>query len=165
MNAILSACGLYRWRLDRDVQPLLGGPVAALIGINPSTADASTNDQTIRKDLGFARLHGWSRIIKANKFGLRGKDVAILRDAPDPVGPDCDRYLAEIFAKADLIIPCWGPLTKLPKPLRTRWRAVAEMMFATGKPVLCFGTANDGQPLHTLTLAYATPLIPWERPE
>jgi hypothetical protein len=139
--------------------------VAVLIGINPSTADAVENDHTIRKDLGFARRRGWSRIIKANKFGLRGKDVSILRDAPDPVGPDCDRYLAEIFSEADLIIPCWGPLRKVSAPLRSRWRAVANMMFATGKPVLCFGTALDGQPLHTLTLAYATPLIPWERPE
>lgn len=164
MSAIISDCGLFRWRLDREVLPLLGGPVAALVGVNPSTADAVANDQTIRKDIGFGERHGWSRIIKVNKFAFRARDVRALRSASDPVGPEADRYLKEAFAEADLIIPCWGPLTKLPRPLRRRWREVADMMFASGKPVLCFGTALDGQPLHTLTLGYSTPLVEWLRP-
>lgn len=96
---------------------------------------------------------------------FRARDVRALRSVADPIGPEADRYLREIFAEADIIIPCWGPLSKLPKSLHARWREVADIMFKTGKPVLCFGTSLDGQPLHTLTLAYATPLIPWERPE
>jgi hypothetical protein len=164
MGAVISDCGTYRVRLDRDVRPMFGGPVVALIGVNPSTADATTNDATIRKDLGFGERLGWSRIIKANKFAYRATDVRALRSAVDPIGPETDRYLREIFAEADLLIPCWGPLAKLPRELRARWRAVAQMMDESGKPVLCFGTANDGQPLHTLMLSYATPLVEWSRP-
>lgn len=33
MSAIISDCGLFRWRLDREVQPLLGGFIAALVGV------------------------------------------------------------------------------------------------------------------------------------
>lgn len=164
MSAVISRCGFYRMRLDRDVSSMLGGPVAALIGVNPSTADAIVDDHTIRKDLGFAGVHGWSRIIKGNKFAWRAKDVRELAQADDPVGPECDEYLRQIFAEADIIVPCWGPLSKLPKRLRGRWVVVAAMMRAAGKPILCLGTAKDGQPLHTLTLAYSTTLVPWSEP-
>lgn len=166
MSAVFSEGGeeraLFRWRLDRDVQAK--GIVAALIGVNPSTAGAEANDQTIRKDLGFARVHGWRRIIKVNKFAFRATDVRELNNAFDPIGPECDDYLRQVFAEADVLVPCWGPLTKLPKRLRRRYIEVAWMMERTGKPILCFGTAKDGQPLHTLTLSYETPLVPWVRP-
>lgn len=164
MSAVISECGSFRLRLDRDVRPLCGGPVVALIGVNPSTANATENDATIRKDLGFGELLGWSRIIKANKFAYRATDVKQLRRAEDPIGPDNDFYLRQIFAEADILIPCWGTLAKLPKSLRNRWRSVAVMMFEPGKPVMCFGTAKDGHPRHTLMLPYATPLETWDCP-
>lgn len=166
MGALFSDGGetgaAYRWLLWRDVQP--EGVVAALCGVNPSTAGAEANDQTIRKDLGFARIHGWRRIIKINKFGFRATDVRELAGAFDPIGPDNDEHLRRAFDEADVLVPCWGPLSKLPKRLRRRYVEVARMMERTGKPVLCLGTANDGQPRHTLTLSYATPLVPWSRP-
>jgi hypothetical protein len=151
-------------RLDRDVRAALAGPTVALVGVNPSTADELLDDATIRKDLGFAQRHGWRRIIKANKFAYRATDVRELRTAADPIGPENDRYLREIFAEADLIVPCWGPLAKLPASLRDRWRSVSGMMTESGKPVRCFGTAKDGQPRHTLMLPYSTPLIEWRPP-
>jgi hypothetical protein len=166
MSALFSeggeALGVYRWRLDREVQD--EGVVAALVGVNPSTAGAEANDHTIRKDLGFARVHGWSRIIKVNKFAFRATDVRELANAFDPIGPECDDYLRQAFAEADVLVPCWGPLSKLPKRLRRRYIEVARMMERTGKPIMCLGTAKDGQPLHTLTLGYDTPLVAWSRP-
>lgn len=160
MGAVISPCLAYRYRLDREVQPF-GGPVVALIGVNPSTADAILDDATIRKDLGFGKRLGWSRIIKANKFAFRATDVRKLREATDPIGPENDRYLREIFAEADLLVPCWGPLAKLPKPLRYQWAKVRDLMRESGKTVMCFGTAQDGQPRHTLMLSYDTPLQGW----
>jgi hypothetical protein len=166
MSALFSeggeATALFRWRLDRDVQA--EGIVAVLCGVNPSTAGAEKNDQTIRKDVGFARIHGWRRIIKVNKFAFRATDVRKLAGAFDPIGPDNDAHLAQAFADADVIVPCWGPLAKLPKRLRRRYIEVARIMERAGKPTMCLGTAKDGQPLHTLTLSYETPLVPWSRP-
>jgi hypothetical protein len=164
MSAAISDCGQFRYRLDRDVRPMLGGHVVALIGVNPSTADATVNDATIRKDLGFGERLGWSRIIKANKFAYRATDVRNLRQASDPIGPLNKDYLRQIFAEADLLVPCWGPLAKLPKSLRGQWRHTWGLMQESGKPVMCFGTAGDGQPLHTLMLPYRTPLVAWETP-
>lgn len=161
-SAILSACGTYRLRLDRDLgRP---GPTVALLGVNPSTADAQVNDATIRKDMGFGVRHGWGRIIKGNKFAFRATDVKRLRTAADPVGPDNDAYLEQIMREADVVIACWGPLSKLPPNLRRRWYKVARIADEVGKSLMCFGTAQDGQPRHTLMLAYDTPLTAWNRP-
>lgn len=166
MSAVFSVGGeekaLFRWRLDRPVQET--GIVAALCGVNPSTAGAEKNDQTIRKDLGFGLRLGWRRIIKVNKFAFRATDVRDLANAFDPIGDENDIYLSQAFAEADIIVPCWGPLSKLPKRLRRRYIEVCRLAERAGKPILCFGTANDGQPRHTLTLGYDTPLVPWSRP-
>lgn len=162
MSAIFSDCRTWRYRLERD----LGreGPTVALLGVNPSVADENKNDQTIRKDIGFGAVHGWGRIIKGNKFAFCAKDIKALRGAADPRGPENDDHLRQIMQDADQIVACWGPLAKLPPMLRRRWRTVAAIADDIGKPLWCFGTAQDGQPLHTMTLAYATPLIAWKRP-
>jgi hypothetical protein len=167
MSAVFSEGGeefaMYRLRLDREIAD--EGIVAALVGVNPSTAGASANDQTIRKDIGFGQRLGWRKIIKVNKFAYRATDVSDLRKALDPIGPENDRYLAEAFADADVIIPCWGPLTKLPKGLRRRYIEVFRIAERSGKPVMSLALCNDGQPRHTCMLGYdAVSLSPWTPP-
>lgn len=161
-SAIISPCGRYRLRLDRVTGDV--GPVVAIIGVNPSTADATKNDHTIRKDIGFATRLGWSRIIKANLCGYRATDVRELAACDDPVGPDTDLHLLQIMTEADIIVAAWGASAKLPAWLRHRYLDVVDMAEAVGKPLFCFGTAKDGQPRHTLTLAYSTPLVLWCAP-
>lgn len=161
-SAIISECGRYRYRLERDLgQP---GPVAAILGVNPSIADATVNDPTIRKDMGFGRRLGWSRIIKGNKFAFRATDVKALRSAADPSGPLNMDHLAQIMLEADIVVAAWGPLAKLPTALRGQWREVVAIAARLGKPLHCFGTAQDGQPRHTLMLEYVTPLVEWRPP-
>lgn len=162
MSAILSPCGAYRVRLERDLGR--SGPVAAVLGVNPSTADATVNDATIRKDIGFGARLGWGRLIKGNLFAYRATDVRELRTASDPVGPDNLDHLCRIMLDADVVVAAWGPTAKLPPHLRDQWRVVAGLADALGRPLHCFGTAQDGQPRHTLMLAYDTPLTPWTRP-
>jgi len=162
MSAVLSPCGVWRYRLERDFGR--NGPTAAIYGVNPSTADATVNDQTIRKDIGFGERLGWGRLIKGNKFAFRATDIKALRSAADPRGPENDAHLEQIMRDADIHIAAWGPLGKLPPPLRKRWRTVCAIADRVGIQFLCFGTAQDGQPRHTLMLAYDTPLIEWRRP-
>ncbi|XOK12642.1 DUF1643 domain-containing protein [Agrobacterium tumefaciens] len=164
MSAIISACGLYRYRLDRDLSQLMpadGGSVIAYFGVNGSTADALTDDHTVRKWIGFSNREGARRFIVGNAFGYRAKDVKALARAADPVGPDNDRYLAEIIAEADILVPCWGSRYKIPRHLEYRLHALADMLLASGKPVKCFGVTSSGDPLHPLTLGWNTPLIDW----
>ena len=158
-SAILSPCGIWRYRLERDLGR--DGPTVAIFGVNPSTADAEIDDQTIRKDMGFGRRLGWGRIIKGNKFAFRTTDIRRLRVAYDPVGPDNDVHLEQIMRDADVHVAAWGPLGKLPHDLRGRWRRVVAIAERVGCPLFCFGVAADGQPRHTLMLAYATELVPW----
>ena len=158
-SAVISSCGLYRYRLERDLSR--SGPVVAILGVNPSKADAKINDPTIRKDIGFGERLGWGRIIKGNKFAFRSTDIKGLRTARDAVGPDNDRHLEGIIEDAELVIAAWGPLAKLPASLRGRWKEVVKIADLAGKKLHCFGTADDGQPRHTLMLAYDTPLIEW----
>lgn len=161
-SAILSPCGLYRYRLERDLGR--DGPTVMISSVNPSTADAEKNDQTIRKDMGFGARLGWGRLIKGNKFAWRATDVKALRVAPDPVGPENDAHLEQMMRDADLHIVAWGPLSKLPDRLRTRWRKVVTIADRVGCKLYCFGTAQDGHPRHPLMLAYDTPMIEWKRP-
>jgi hypothetical protein len=163
MSAVISACTLYRYRLDRELGVFQKPPgfVIAYFGVNGSTADALTDDHTVRKWIGFSNLAGARRFIVGNAFGFRATDVKELARAADPIGPDNDRYLAEIIAEADILVPCWGSRGKLPRRLRPRLDDVAAMLWASGKPVKCFGVTASLDPLHPLTLAYSTPLIDW----
>lgn len=162
MSAVISPCGTYRYRLER----VLGeGPTAAIIGVNPSTADATIDDPTIRKDMGFGRRLGWGRILKGNLFAYRATDVRELRDAADPVGPKNNLHLAQILAEADVVVYAWGPTAKLPPKLRREYHKMVTLAWCLGVQPMCFGTAQDGQPLHTLMLAYDTPLEPWYDPD
>jgi hypothetical protein len=162
VSAVFSPCRTWRYRLERDLgRP---GPVVALLGVNPSIAAEEVNDQTIRKDMGFGERHGCGRIIKGNKFAFCSTDIKGLRTASDPRGPENDAHLVEIMRDADQVIACWGRLDKLPESLRRRWRTMITIAERAGKPLLCFGTAKDGQPLHTSRLAYDTPLVPWKAP-
>lgn len=161
-SAVLSTCGTWRWRLDRVIADT--GIIMAVLGVNPSTADAEVDDQTIRKDIGFGRRLGVRRLIKGNKFGYRATDVTRLKAAVDPVGPENDFYLEQIMREADVVVAAWGPLNKLPNRLQGRWRKVVAIADTVGKPLHCWGTAQDGQPRHPLMLAYDTPLTLWSRP-
>lgn len=156
-GAVISACGLYRPRLDRYI--VAGATVAAVFGVNGSTATADEDDQTVRKWLGFGRRLGWARLIVGNPFSFRATDVRALASADDPVGPDNARYLGEIIAEADVLVACWGDRGKLPRRLRPELDHMAARLLASGKPVKCWGLTKAGDPVHPLMLGYATPLI------
>ncbi len=160
MSAIISTCGHYRYRLERDVGMV--GTVIAFFGVNPSTAEARLDDPTVRKWIGFAKLLVARRFIVGNAFALRTTNVKALASAADPVGPENDQHLQEIIDEAELLVPCWGASAKLPAALRPRLPALLERLLDSGKPVRCFGLTAAGDPLHPLFLPYDTPLVDLE---
>lgn len=164
MGAILSTCFQYRYRLEREVDPLLGDKTVAFVMVNPSTADAVEDDATIRKVIGFARRMGARRVLVGNLFAYRATDIRALRTAPDPVGPENDAHLHRILSDADVCVAAWGASAKLPPNLRRRWARFHDMATAAGVPLMCLGTASDGHPLHPLMLGYERPVIEWSRP-
>ncbi len=163
MSAIISPCGQYRYRLERDIS-LLPGPSVAWIMVNPSTADATEDDHTIRKVRGFSERFGFGRVIVGNLFAFRATDIRALRTAADPIGVEASSHLRLIMRDAERIIVAWGPLAKLPRHLRTRWHEVRGIAEALRVPLWCLGTAQDGHPLHPLMQPYDRPLTVWESP-
>lgn len=164
MNAIISPCGKYRYRLDRQVQP--EGKVFAYFGINPSTADANLDDATVRKWRGFTQRNEGSRFIVGNIFSYRATDVRelgkIAAEDIKYIYNDNLHYIREIIGDADVLIPCWGSKNKLPKDLHQYIYKFAEFLDKFNKPMYTFGFTNSGDPKHPLMLGYETPLLEWE---
>ena len=165
MSATLSACEQYRYRLERQVAPLLNDhhePVL-FIGVNPSTADAIEDDATIRKMSGFILRWGFTRFMVGNVFGYRATDVKELADIVDPVGLDNYTHLRQMIKECAVIVPCWGNQSKVPKHLRVQFNVVRSFLLLQAKPVMVFGLTNSGDPLHPLMLPYTTPLQLWSK--
>jgi hypothetical protein len=163
MTAIISDCGNYRYRLERDGP---GDGATAIIMVNPSTADAEKDDHTIRKLRGFGERNQWGRLIVGNLFAFRATDVRELAGVDDPVGPDNAEHLAAILSDADRVIFAWGPVSKQPRAYRFVWRKVdyATRAMALKEPHSIGPAAKCGHPKHPLTLGYHLPILPWSAP-
>lgn len=160
MSAIISDCGRYRYRLERDVG---SGPIVAIIGMNPSKADATLNDPTVRKWIGFGERLGWGRFIVGNVFAWRATDVRELEAATDPTGPDNRSHQIRMILEADMVVACWGARSKIPKRLRPSLDRTAAFLQRADKPLWCWGKTASGDPIHPLMLGYATPLVRFEQ--
>jgi len=159
MSAVISPCGLFRYRLERTVA--MTGPAYAFFGINPSTADASVDDATVRKWIGFTKLWGGSRFIVGNVFAYRATDVKALGQADDPFGDEIGDYTTSIIEDADILVPCWGCSSKVPPKLQHAFDVLLDALVSSGKPVMHFGLTKGGDPKHPLMLGYDTRLQPW----
>lgn len=153
-EAVLSPDGAYRYVLHRRWDA--AGPVMAWVGLNPSTADASADDATIRRMSAFARREGCGGICVLNLYALRSPDPAALARHPDPVGPDNDSWLRGL-APDGPVIAAWGAHAAA----GARWPAVTELLAAAGITLSCLGTTADGSPRHPLYVRADAPLSPW----
>lgn len=167
MTAVLSSCGLYRLRLDRQID-MLGGPTIAFCLHNPSTADADRDDPTSRRGIGFAKAWGASRLIYVNPWGGRATKPADLWRMADPVGPENDRYIgeaaAECAASGGFMVVAWGAI-KPPAIYRAsahgRLSATVELIRSRGCTVRSLGLNADGSPKHPLYVRGGVTPVPW----
>ena len=160
MSAILSPCSMYRYRLTREVNQT-GKIVIAYFGVNPSTADASNDDQTVKRWRGFAERNDAKRFIVGNVFAYRATDVKELSHVEDPIGPDNNAHIQSLIDEADVLVPCWGGRKKLRKHLHVHLDALMQRLLQSNKPVMCLGKTATNDPLHPLMVAYATKLSKW----
>jgi hypothetical protein len=138
--AKLSQDKRYRYALGRDWSDAL--PRVLFIGLNPSTADASTDDPTIKRCIGFARSWGFGGIAVGNLFAYRSTHPSELRREVDPVGPLNDAWLIRLIADSDLIVAAWGNGGRL----RDRDREVVKLV----PNAQCLGVNRGGTPTHPL---------------
>lgn len=93
--AQLSDCGTYRYRLSRHWDVTRAALVYVML--NPSTADAEVDDQTIKRCMHYARREEFGGIEVLNLYALRSPYPAALWAHPDPVGPENDAHLRLIL--------------------------------------------------------------------
>jgi hypothetical protein len=159
MSALISACGNYRYLLTRELGP--APAVATFIMLNPSTADATEDDPTIRKCKGFATRWGCGTIRVVNLFACRTKSPAIIKAHPTPVGPANKRHFDDAirFAKdrPGFIVCAWG----VHGGHRDQDLVVLNWLAVHAVEPVCLGVTKDGHPLHPLLVAYSATLIPY----
>lgn len=146
-TAVLSADRQYRYRLERR---WADGPSVAFIMLNPSTADESADDPTIRRCIGFAKQWGYGALIVGNLFAFRATDPAKMLAAAEPIGPENDGWLERIALEVGMgHLTCgWG----VHGQSRGRGDAVVAMLQAMGHFPKALALTRSGQPGHPLYL-------------
>jgi hypothetical protein len=81
---------------------------AMFIGLNPSTADETVNDPTVRRCMGFAQRWGYDALCMTNLFAFRATDPRKMKGHSAPVGPDNDRWLVACARDAGVVVAAWG---------------------------------------------------------
>jgi hypothetical protein len=152
-SAVISECGTYRYLLTRTWDGSLPG--VGFIMLNPSTADASVDDPTIRRCIGFAKAWGYGAITVRNLYALRSTDPKALRSHPHPHGPDNYRYL-EAAVSDDLTVCAWGANAD---PIDSR--GLIDALLGWGGQPHHLGLTKGGFPKHPLYLRADTTPTPF----
>ena len=176
-RAAFSRCGSYRWLLERcwcdSITPqhqAHGHDTLIFCGLNPSRADASSNDPTLRRLSGFAQTWGYRRLVVLNLFALITPSPAALRRHPRPVGVANDAvlnsWLQRWCRRPDWTLWLgWGAGGGLYR--RDQWMAarLSEVISLRqqhgGSGPLCLGTTRSGHPRHPLYLPGSASLQHW----
>lgn len=113
-TAVISDDGMYRYDLTRR---WADGPMLGFVMCNPSTADADSDDPTIRRCVGFARREGAGGITVRNLWALRTPDPRVLgqaiRSGADVVGPMGSSWLINMGRHCPRVVAAWGALAGL----------------------------------------------------
>ena len=155
-DAVISPCKQYRYQLRRHSDRNNRKGPALFLMLNPSTADATFDDPTIKRCRSFAESFGYSGLTVVNLYALRSTNPAELWKHPYPVGPANNTHLAQIAAQHKDIICAWGGNAKA-----ERVAEVVKIFKQAGCTLFCLGTNLDGSPKHPLYIKADTTLMKW----
>lgn len=143
MSAVISECGKYRYVLTRGDQ---SNPLVFLM-LNPSTADASHDDPTIRRCKRFASDLGYSGIMVVNLYAFRATNPKHLQYCDDPVGKENNGYILDACRGSDLkgldVVCAWGANAHIKRPLE-----VLQLIQPVVRNLYCLGMTKGGMPRH-----------------
>ncbi len=167
-RTVLSACRKYRytlWREWKTQADLLNPPTsrsgrrpdhhyAMFMGLNPSTADETQDDATIRKCIGFAKRWGFAGLMMTNLFAFRATDPRQMKGNPKPIGDDNDRWLVACARDAGIIVAAWG--------VNGEHMGRDEEVLKLLDGMECLRTTKAGHPEHPLYVPYEVTPKPYE---
>lgn len=153
-----SPCRNYRYTLWRewtdDVLELEerennnSAKFVQFIGLNPSTADETKDDPTIRRCIGYAKAWGYGALCMTNLFAFRATDPRVMKRQGAPIGLDNTPTIVRVAKEAGIIICAWGVHGKH----RNRASDVVKALRSYGIKLHCLATTADGNPSHPLYL-------------
>jgi len=153
MSAIISPCGLFRYRLERKLTPNKLKSTCVFIMLNPSTADAELDDPTIRRCKGFAERFNCETLVVVNLFAFRATKPADLYQAIDMIGPANDKHILSALNLPGIKICGWGANDTL-----GREHAIHLAADSLGVGLNCLGKTKSGAPKHPLYIPALAPL-------
>jgi hypothetical protein len=149
-DALISDCGTFRFTLSREWSDQW--PRCAWLMLNPSTADASIDDPTIRRIVKFADAWGYGAVDVVNLAPLRTSQPANLWPWLDSANLEKLEvmlrnvdHIARIAEGAALRVVAFGAEAGARHPDVTR---AALEAFRDG--AVCLGTNAAGWPLHPM---------------
>ena len=149
-QAVIDETGQYRYALSRTWGD---GDMVTWIMLNPSTADASIDDPTIRRCMGFAAAWGFAGIQVINLYAYRATKPDALKVVTDPIGPDHMRHFVDAVTSGKLIVAAWGAC-KHASPQHV-------LPVLVQQEVKCLGKNSDGSPKHPLYVRGDVALEVW----
>jgi hypothetical protein len=154
-TAVLSACGRYRYLLGRR---WADGPPLGWVLLNPSTADATVDDPTIRRLVAFTRAAGYGAALVGNLVALRATDPAELARHPNPTGPYNDTALDELVTlTGGAVVAGWSAAADPHRVAAVLAGPLADVRLR------CLGVTASGQPRHPLYVPGTRPLTAYQR--
>lgn len=158
-EALMSDNRNYRYELTRVWKPKK--PKILFIGLNPSTADETADDPTIRKLTTFAKKWGYGGFVIINVFALRSTNWRNLLHTLDPIGPSNEMtlkswaYLCKV--RGMKVVFMWGR-----NAIRVNqiWVKKVKQLFRENE-VECFELTLNKSPKHPLFLSANTKPIKW----
>lgn len=149
-GADISPCGRYRYTLWRKWGP---GGTCMFVGLNPSTADETEDDPTIRRCVAYATEWGYSGLCMTNLFAYRATKPADMMAADDPIGPDNDDWLRKLGSGASIVVAAWGVHGTFGGRHATVRKSLPRLHYLR--------LTKDGHPGHPLYLPKALTPQPW----
>jgi hypothetical protein len=157
-SAKISSCGRYRYYLFRKVSE--STRTLVFVMLNPSTADGSIDDATIRRIMAFALAWGYGNVMVVNLFAFRATLPADLKRADDPIGPENAEHILYAIQHAETVVCGWGSQKGFD---RMEQEVINFAVFASAMnvPLYCLHVNQDGSPKHPLYCRNDSALKRW----
>jgi len=142
-EAIVSPDGKYRYSLTRKWGE---GRCLLFIMLNPSTADSTIDDPTIKKCEKYAKREKFKSMCVVNLYAYRSTDPSIVMrmGLVDAEGPDNESHIISSILLSDAIICAWG------KHGGKGTHKAIKVLSTTDKEIFCLDINKDGSPKHPL---------------
>lgn len=144
-TAEFSPCRKYRYSLWRGWANDWQTNYCMFICLNPSKADETLDDPTVRRCIQFSKDWNYSGFCMTNIFAYRATNPKDMMAIDDPVGQENNRFLSCIAAGAGIVVAAWGNHAVH----QDRHNQIVELI----PNLKCLKTTKIGMPGHPLYLS------------